>query len=250
MKTKSVGDLSLRRCALLIVGSPGVGKTYLASTLPDHKRVLFISVENGTLCLSDHKDIQAVTIDPNAPFKDSKMNDDKDNPMYSITQIFLFLMKDEYKARYDYIFFDSITEIGELILADLKRDPIIIASKNGYDIWNKYSERMTTIIKMFRDFKPYSVIFTCLNEMEKDGVSFREDFKVPMAGIRNSLQGWFDLVLKYEIIEIEEKKYRKLISDTTINPLAKDRSGKLSKYEDPHLGKIMNKILGDNHGKN
>lgn len=242
MKTVSTKDLSNQRFVALIVGESGIGKTSLAKTLPDPNKVLIISMESGLLCLQG-TDIDVITVDKLNPWKKSK--DAKENGMYSLTEIYMALTKDEYKKKYDYIFIDSVTEMGEMLLADLKQDPVIIASKNGYEVWNKYSERMTHLIKGFRDLAPYSVIFTCLNTFEKDGLEQKEDFKLQMAGIRDSIKAWIDLVLKYETFEYEEKTHRKLITDTTVNRLAKDRSGKLNPYEDANLASIITKVLGD-----
>jgi ABC-type oligopeptide transport system ATPase subunit len=240
MKIESTKNLANERFVALVVGESGIGKTSLAKTLPDHKRVLIISAESGLLCLQG-TDIDVITVDKLNPWK--KPKDAKENGTYAMTDIYMALMKDEYKKKYDYIFIDSITEISEMLLADLKIDPVILASKNGYEVWNKYSERMTHLIKGFRDLAPYSVIFTCLNTFEKDGVEMREDFKLQMAGIRDSVKAWIDIVLKYEVFTHEDKKFRKLITDTTVSRLAKDRSGKLKPYEEANLSSIINKVL-------
>jgi ABC-type oligopeptide transport system ATPase subunit len=242
MKIESTKNLANERFVALVVGESGIGKTSLAKTLPDHKRVLIVSAESGLLCLQG-TDIDVITVDKLNPWK--KPKDAKENGTYAMTDIYMALMKDEYKKKYDYIFIDSITEISEMLLADLKIDPVILASKNGYEVWNKYSERMTHLIKGFRDLAPYSVIFTCLNTFEKDGVEMREDFKLQMAGIRDSVKAWFDLVLKYETFEHEDKVFRKLITDTTVNRLSKDRSGRLKPYEEANLSSIITKVLGD-----
>lgn len=242
MKITSTKNMASERFVALIVGISGVGKTSTVKTLPDHKRVGIISMESGLLCLQG-TDIDVITVDKLHPWKRPK--DAKDNGTYSLTEIYMALMTDEYKKKYDYIFIDSITEMGEMILTDLKNDPVIQASKNGYEVWNKYSERMTHLIKGFRDLSPYSVIFTCLNDYEKDGVEMRETFNLPMAGMRSNIKAWFDLVLKYEVFEHEDKKYRKFITDTTLNSLAKDRSGKLKPYEEANLASIITKVLGD-----
>lgn len=242
MKITSTKDLSSGRFVAVVVGRSGIGKTSLAKTLPNHSKVLIVSAESGLLCLQG-TNIDVVTVDKLAPFKKAK--DAKDNGTYSMTQIYLNLMSDEYKKKYDYIFIDSLTEIAELILTDLKNDPVIQASKNGYEIWNKYSERMTHLIKGFRDLQPYSIIFTCLPDTEKDGLELIETFKLPMAGLRSSLGAWFDLVLKYETFTHEEKNVRKLVTDATVSVLAKDRSGKLSPYENADLNSIINKLSGE-----
>lgn len=243
MIIRSTRELSTERFSLLIVGASGVGKTTTAKTLPSpHSEILLISAESGLACLYE-TDIPAIVIDPSNPFKrESKM--DESNPTYPITEIFLKLTTQEFKKKYKYIFIDSLTEISQLILTDLKKDPEIMKSKNGYELWGKYKERMIMIIKMFRDLSPYTVIFTCLNDFDKDGVELVENFNIEGSSIRSSIKAMFDIVLKYEIIDIENKKYRKFITDPEINPLSKDRSSKLNKYEEPNLSSIMSKLIG------
>lgn len=248
MIIRSTKELSIQRESFLVAGPSGIGKTTLAKTL--NGNTIIMSMESGLSCLGG-TDIDTVVIDPLHPFKrpDGHKIDPK-NPMYAITEFFIELTKDEFKNKYEYIFIDSLTEMSQLILADLKRDPVIASSKNGYELWGKYKERMLMIIKMFRDLSPYTVIFTCLTDLEKDGMEMVEVLNVEGQSVRSSIKGLMGVCLKYEIIEHEDKKYRKLITDTEISSLAKDRTSKLSKYEDPNLGAIINKIRGVTNGKN
>lgn len=243
MIIRSTKELSNSRVSILVAGESGVGKTTLAKTIPDEK--IIISMESGLSCLSG-TEIDTVVIDPIHPFKrpDGHQVDPK-NPTYTLTEVFMKLVTPEFKNKYKVIFIDSLTEMSQLILADLKKDPAIVASKNGYELWGKYKERMMIIIKMFRDLSPYTVVFTCLTEKDKDGLNYIDSLNIEGSSIRSSIKGLFDICLKYEVIEHEDKKFRKLITDTEISPLAKDRTSKLSKYEDPDLGAIMRKVRNE-----
>lgn len=243
MIIRSTKDLSSERTSFLVAGESGVGKTSLARTIP--LNTIIISMESGLSCLAG-TDIDTIVIDPSHPFKrPDKHEVDPKNPTYAITEVFLKLVTPEFKKKYQVIFIDSLTEMSQLILADLKKDPVIAASKNGYELWGKYKERMMIIIKMFRDLSPYTVVFTCLTDKEKDGLDYFDVLNIEGSSVRSSIKAMFDVCLKYEIIEHEDKKFRKLITDTELNPIAKDRTSKLSKYENPDLGAIMRKIKGD-----
>lgn len=243
MIIRSTKELSQERVSVLLAGESGLGKTSSIKTVEGSR--LIMSMESGLSCLAG-TDIDTIVIDPNHPFKrPDKHEIDPKNPMYTITEVFLKLVTPEFKKKYDVLFIDSLTELSQLILADLKKDPTIAASKNGYELWGKYKERMMIIIKMFRDLSPYTVIFTCLTDKEKDGLDYVDVLNIEGASVRSSIKAMFDVCIKYEIMEIEDKKHRTFITDTELNPIAKDRTGKLNKYEKPDLGAILRKIKGD-----
>jgi len=238
MKLTTTDDIRYERFVALIVGESGNGKTTLASTLP-HDKTLIISAENGLLSLKKHKvKIDVAEVNPEETYK-------------SITDVFEFLDRPETRKKYKYLFIDSLSEISELVLAELKRDPKLNDAKNAFPLWNKYSERMTIITKCFRDYLGYSVIFTCRNCYEKDGVALKETFNISGTGFVNSLKGMFDIILSYRIYPNEDKNgdpIRKLVSCPVEAPLSKDRSGLLDKYEDANLDNIINKVLGGTNG--
>jgi len=236
LKIKKTGDIASSRFVALVVGPSGIGKTSLARTLPEpEEKILIISAESGLLCLSD-TNIDVVEVDPN-------------NPTTSLMEIYEALETDEYKNKYKYIFIDSLTEISQLIIAELKKDPHYGLAKNALPMWGKYSELMTTIVKGYRDMSDYCVIFTCLDAVEKDGLERLETFNIQGSGIKNSLKSWFDLVLFYKVYTDENgNNIRKLVTDISEAPLAKDRSGKLEAFEEADLSVIINKILGGYNG--
>jgi hypothetical protein len=228
---KSTKELSNKRVAGLIVGESGVGKTSLAKTfeLP-HDNVLIISAESGLLCLQG-TDIPVHEVNPQDAFG-------------SIGEIYEYLMTDEAKARFRYIMIDSLTEISQLVLSNLKEDPKLADPKNAFPLWNKYAEQMVKLVKVFRDMNDYSVFFTCLTSKEKDGTVFVDELNVQGNTLKDNLKSYFDLVLHYKIFTDKEGvKHRTLISDMGESPLAKDRSGKLEAFEPADLSAIINKIL-------
>lgn len=227
---KSLSDyFEETRVVGMVVGPSGIGKTSLAGTLEG--KTLIASAESGLLCLKKL---------PKEKWKDIDVWEIKN--IEDLKSFFLECMKPETKKKYQNLFIDSLTEIGERILTELKADPKLGDDKMLLKMYGKFNDDFAKYVKALRDMKPYNVWFTCLNAYEKDGLEMKEEFKFPGAKTKDSVKSWLDIVLKYEVIEKEEKQFRVLISDIEASPLAKDRSGVLSKYEPPHLGKIMEKI--------
>lgn len=232
IQIKKTSDIAQRRFISLVVGPSGVGKTSLARTLPEpHENILIISAEAGLLCLKG-TDIDVAEVDPSSPSK-------------SLETIYEALQTKEFKAKYKYVFIDSLTEIAQLIVAELKRDPHWGNAKNALAMWGKFNDIMTMIIKSYRDMPDYSVIFTCLSAQDKDGLEMVDVFNLPGSQLKSNLKAFFDLVLHYNIFVDEEgNKHRKLITDAAESVLAKDRSGSLEAYEEADLSVIINKVLG------
>ncbi len=232
LKITKTGDIATKRVAILIVGTSGVGKTSLIRTLPAPEgETLMISLEGGVACL-DGTNYDVIEIDSR-------------NPIAEIEELYELLTTDKFKKKYKYIFIDSLTEMGQSIISFLKKDPHYGQAKNTLQLYGKYAELMTTIIKSFRDMTDYSVIFTCLDSIDRDGLEKIESVNVPGTSIKNGLRGWFDIVLSYKIYKDEEGNIiRKLVSDVGESPISKDRTNKLDSFEDPDLSVIIKKVLG------
>lgn len=232
---KSLDDVTTNRVVGLIVGPSAIGKTSLFGTLEG--RTLIASAESGLLSLKKFpKEVR------------DRIQFWEINTMDDLKKFFLYCASAEGKNRYQNIGIDSLTEIGDKLLLELKADEKLGADNMALKMFGKYNDDFTKIIKALRDMRPYNVWFTCLNKWEKDGLEMREEFNFPGSKVKDNIQAWFDIVLKYEVFEKDDQKFRKLISDVTVNRLAKDRSGKLLAYENPHLGDVTKKILGELNG--
>ena len=227
MQFESTKDVSSSRFVALVVGPSGIGKTSQVRYLPEDRTVI-LSAEAGLLCLKG----------TDYAVRNIKSTND-------LMEVYSYLLNSPEK-KFDYIFIDSLTEILEIVLSELKEDPRFQDPKMTLKMYGTYNEQATKIIKAFRDLTDYSVIFTCLDENAKNGVEVVKEFNIPGASIKNSLMAWFDLVLHLQGFKDEEGvTHRKFITDSTVSPLAKDRSGKLEAYEDADLSAIINKVLGE-----
>jgi hypothetical protein len=222
-------DDDLVRVALLIVAESGVGKTSQCMNL-DPDKVAFVSLESGDLCFRKNKykprlkSVIKTVDDLTEAF--SQLNDGIDG--------------------IEYVFIDSLTEMGEMVLAELKQDPHYGQPKNALPMYGKYNETMTKIVKCYRDMDKYTVIFTCLSERAKDGMDTFDDFNIPGNSVKNMLKSYFDLVLHMQVYKDEEGiDKRVFLTNSSVSRLAKDRSGLLEEVENANVGDIIAKIKGE-----
>ena len=228
MQFKTTKDVANSRFIALIVGPSGIGKTTLARTL-NEKETLIISAESGLLSLAG-TDIAVYELEGQSTPVSSRLK-----------EIYLYLLEGNHSFKN--IFVDSLTEIAESILSELKNDPEYADPKKTFKMYGEYNDKMTQWVKIFRDLKGVNVIFTCLNSTKKDGMEEYETFNLPGQSLKDNIKAWFDLVLSYQVFYHEGETYRKLVTDIEKAPLSKDRSGRLDAYEDADLGKIMKKVL-------
>lgn len=226
MKFKSTKDVASSRVAILLTGQSGVGKTSQCRYLPED-RTLIISAEAGLLCLQG----------TNYAVSEIKSTED-------LLEVYSYLAGS--KADFDYIFIDSLTEILEIVLSELKEDPKYSDPKMTLKMYGTYNEMSTKIIKSFRDLTQYSVVFTCLDDLAKNGVELIEEFNIPGSAIKADLKAWFDICIHMKNFKDDKgESIRKFITDNSESRLAKDRSGKLDSYEEANIGELINKILGE-----
>jgi hypothetical protein len=222
MKITNTKEVTTKRLIALILAESGVGKTYQARFLPQ-KETLIISAEAGLLCLKG-TDIDVCEI--------SSMKDLED--------VYMELLKG---TKYKYIFIDSITEIAEKLLSDMKKMSEYSDKAKTFVLYGDYSSKLTDMLKAFRDLQAYSVIMTCLTAKEKDGIQMVDTIQMPGQKVANNIRAWYDEILHLQIFEKDDVKHRVFVTDTAMSPLAKDRSGVLEQYEEANIGKILEKVL-------
>lgn len=245
MPLKPIVADSVDRIAALVIGPPGVGKTCLIRTLlgqvwqdgqwvqaeqVDHK-LCVLSAEAGLLSVRDL--VKAGLVEGYEIGSYADMN-----------EAYHFLAHNvDAKARYRWTVIDSLTEIAQRCEEQAKADNPGAGDK--FKLWGQYSDDLAGLIKGFRDLTAYSVLFTCLPDVDKDENGRR--FVGPdLAGkkIKQRLVSYFDEVLFLDFFPDGNNEPRRFLLTQPWDRLpAKDRSGKLAWLEEPNLLTIERKIL-------
>lgn len=236
MLIKSTDNLGSNNIKMLVYGPPGVGKTSLVATCSG--KACVISAEGGLLSLAG-KGIDFIDINSNDA---GELIMDKGLRLARLKQACAFLDSKEARAKYKWIFIDSITEIAQLYVEECKLE--FPDAKNAFQLWGAYGDRMRNFIKFVRDIPEYNCVFTCLSTIEKDENGKRINSIDVQGKIGDALPGYMDEVFFYHVGEVDGVKIRKLVTQPSDKIIAKDRSGKLDAFEDPDLTKIAAKIHG------
>lgn len=231
MKIYNTQNLALDKLKILVYAESGAGKTTLASTIKE--RVLVISAESGLLCLAAHSiDVIDITADDNGNMIPEEKR------MIRLGDAYKYLLTDECKKKYDWIFIDSLTELSQNLIKSLQVE--YPDRKDSLVMYGENSKKIRSLIKSFRDLPFYNVVFTALSSIEKDENNQRY-IGVDMVGkIATTVPALFDICLY--LAKTEEGRF--LVTGGTEKLVAKDRSGKLSKQEPANLQVIIDKIRG------
>jgi hypothetical protein len=214
---------SITHVKAVIYGESGVGKTWLCQTAP---KPVIISAEKGLLTLQDVK-IPVIEI---ASLED-------------LEDAYRFLMENEKGQARQTICLDSISDIAETILAHEKE----LAGKDPRQAYGAYADKLLPLIKKFRDIEGRHVYFTAKMKRITDDFTGITQYgpSAPGQQIGGQLPYMFDFCLVLRIgIDEEDKKFRYLQTESDVQYIAKDRSGKLDSEEPPDLTHIFNKALG------
>jgi hypothetical protein len=186
-------------------------------------KTLLISLENGELSLSGSENIDVLSPRSMAELREC----------YTIAT--------ENVDKYDTVAIDSLTELGEMIVAELSKNPEFNSAKDGFKLWAKYSEDMYAVAKAFRDLKGVNVIIIALAETRKENFEDRLYPMIPAQKIQLKLPALYDEVL---YLAVDGSGTRSIITSPTSGILAKDRSSRLEPIEPPDFQVIFKKING------
>lgn len=216
---QSTSKVSANGVKLLVYGQAGVGKTSLIKTMP---KPLVLSAEGGLLSLGD-EDIPFVSI--------SNMDD--------LKEAYLWLKQGEYK-NYQSIAIDSISEIAEVVLNAAKK-----SAKDPRQAYGAMQEQMTDLIRAFRDMPMHVLMTAQLEKMQDEMGRLLYSPSMPGNKTGQKLPYFFDEVLAMRFYTDEDGQvWRSLQCAGDNSWQAKDRSGKLDAWEEPHIAKLILKIGG------
>ena len=219
----------------LVYSGSGVGKTVLTATMPNP---VLISAESGALSLRENN-LRRIfgndsTICYNMPMITIRSVEDlRDAHMWCLQSN---------EARYfQSVGLDSISEIGEVVLNNAKRQV-----KDPRQAYQELIEKMETLVRAFRDLPGKNVLVSAKMEPAKDELTGIVKYGPSMPGAKMGpkLPYFFDEVFRLGIGKDQQgKEFRFLQTQPDIQFEAKDRSGALSPIEVPHLGYIFHKIF-------
>ena len=261
---------------MVILGPAKIGKTSLVKTLD---KTLVIDMEAGMLALDDcpvdsinvrqkaleqgiHpwdflRDFACLVAGPNP----AVLSDDKP---YSVVHynyvVGQYGAREEVLGKYDTLFFDSISDASRLCFSwcksqpeafsDKKVDPI--TGKAASDIRSAYGllgQQMVGADGIFNQLKhtpDKNLVFVGLLDEREDDYG-RTTFAAQVEGNKTKLEldGIFDQIISMVDLKTSEgQSYRAFICQK-LNEWgypAGDRSGRLDTIEEPHLGKLLEKI--------
>ena len=153
-------------------------------------------------------------------------------------------------GKYDTIFIDSITVAGRLCFGWCKGQPEAFSEKTGKpDVRGAYGlhgREMIGWLTHLQHTRAKNVWFVGILDEKLDDFN-RKVFTPQIDGSKTGLElpGIVDEVITMaELSGDDGESYRAFVCQT-INPWgfpAKDRSGRLAQVEEPHLGRLMDKI--------
>ncbi len=225
--TSSLERIAVKGC---IYGPSGAGKTVIMRTLPGSKCI--IGSERGELSLSpanqmrifgDVEDIPILRIKTAADFKEA----------YEV-------VSGPHGSHFNSIGVDSISDIAESILGEK-----LGTCKDPRKAYGETQEIVSKYIRLFRDLPGKHVMMTAKQDREQDAAgAVMYQPSMPGKTLTQGLAYFFDYVFALQITakDANGKAWRVLRCQPDNQFSAKDRSGALAELEEPHLGKIIQKI--------
>ena len=207
---------------VLVYGKAGSGKTRLCATAP---KPIIISAEAGLLSLRNH-DIPVIEI--------TSIDD--------LDEAYKWLTTNSKAKEFETICLDSISEIGEIVLAAAKA-----THKDARQAYGELIDHMLRTIKQFRDLPGKNVYFSAKETKLVDSITDTVTFQPNMPGAKLGVElpYYFDEVFNLGMgLTNTGENYHFLRTASNFQYEAKDRSGALDEKEEPNLTKIFNKIAG------
>jgi phage nucleotide-binding protein len=218
---KSTRDAALDGIKILVHGPAGAGKTSLCGTTGGS--TLIISAESGLLSLRafDIPVLEVKTLD-------------------QLYEAYQFVTETDEGKAFQWVCLDSISEIAEVVLNHEKK-----TAKDPRQAYGALAEKMTDILRAFRDLPGRNVYFACKQERTKDEQSGAMLYFPSMPGnmLKQGVGYFFDEVFALRVEkDADGNPTRWLQTNRDYNYEAKDRSGSLDMFEPADLSAIAAKI--------
>ena len=240
-----------------IFGKSGIGKTSLLWTLPED-RTLFFDLEAGDLAVEgwrghtlrprtwkDCRDYAVFIGGPNPALRDDQPYSQKH--FEGVCERF---GKPDDLNRYETVFIDSITVAARLCFQWCKGEPQAFSDKTGKPdtrgAYGLHGQEMIAWLTHLQHTRNKNIWFVGILDEKMDDFN-RRVFQPQIEGNKTALElpGIVDQVISLADGSTPEGNPYRLFVCQTLNPFgypAKDRSGRLDVLEEPHLGRLMEKI--------
>lgn len=207
--------------SICVYGDTKVGKTSLALTTPEAKTIIF-GTEPGLLPLRD-RHIRYYQIDT----------------AQDLDRAVSWLESGGPKLRGYWIFLDSLSDIAERLLVDLKAQP----KKDPRQAYGEVADICLDALKRLRALPCHTVVICKLDRLEDLEGATMFGPSLPGAKLSQKVGYEFELVLAYRTRGTGERVERWLQTEPDGRYQCGDRSGVLEPREAPDLGAIAEKIL-------
>ena len=217
--TKDAAALSGMK--FLVHGPASAGKTRLCATTGEP--TIIISAESGVLSLREF-DIPVIEV----------------KSLDQLYEAYDFVVNTDEGRAFKWVCLDSISEIAEVVLNHEKK-----TAKDPRQAYGALAEKMTDLIRAFRDLPGRNVYFSCKQERAKDEQSGAMLYFPSMPGnmLKQGVGYFFDFVFALRVEkDADGNPTRWLQTSRDFNFEAKDRSGALDMFESPDLSAIAAKV--------
>lgn len=248
-----------RSAKVALVGPAGVGKTSQLKTLPSDT-TLFVDLEAGDLSV---RDWPGDTVRPRTwpEFRDLVVFLAGPMPTASSDQAFSQAHFEHVcskfgdpaqLAKYNTYFVDSLTVLSRLCFAWCKTQPQAFSEKTGKPdnrgAYGQLGQEMITALTHLQHVRDKHVIYVAILEEKTDDFN-RRFYQLQLEGSKTALElpGVLDEVVTLAILKADDgTNYRGFVTraDNPFGYPSKDRSGRLDAIEEPDLGKLIAKCLG------
>ena len=245
---------------IVVAGKSGVGKTSLVRTL-DMDKTLFMDLEAGDAA------IEGCEVDVIRPRTWQECRDfacflgggnpalSDDSPYSMAHYEYVCRMYGDPEAvlqKYDTIFIDSITVAGRLCFTHNQNQPEARSDRTGKldtrAVYGAQGREMMAWLTQLQHIREKNVIFVGILDEKTDDYG-RQTYDLQIEGSKTGreLPGIVDEVITMATLTSDEGNMFRAFVCHTLNQWgypAKDRSGRLDAIEEPHLGKLFEKMSG------
>lgn len=231
--TTTAEESKVNGVKLMVYSESGMGKTVLMSTMPNP---FVISLESGLMSLAPgnlrrihgddptvSRNFLAIPVRNSAEFRDA-----------------VLWAETSHEARqYESGCIDSASDMLERLLVDAK-----LSNADGRAAYGVTQDEGLALFKRFRDIPGMNVYMTSKMAKVVNPITGFTKCAPPAPGknLAVAIPYLFDLMFALRLGEDEQGSYRYLQTGPCLQYEAKDRSGALDFNENPHLGRIIDKI--------